>query len=89
MNTPVNSALQQVLFDDVADVLQVDGERNDLHRPSALGVVETFPGQPREIELDACDTTVQCVRWTNPSTTYHAPMQSGQRKVSRISAKQA
>src|SRR3546814_9072896 len=44
--------LHQVLVDDVADVLEVGGEREDLHAAGALGGVQLLVVQPGEVELD-------------------------------------
>ena len=38
--------LHQVLVDDVADMLEVDGEGNDLHGAAPVGVVEALRGSP-------------------------------------------
>ncbi len=44
--------LAQILVDDVADMLEVDGEGDDLHRPLSLTLVETAAGELGDIELD-------------------------------------
>ena len=44
--------LAQVLVDDVADVLEIDGERHDLHGAMALALVEAVAGELGDVELD-------------------------------------
>ncbi len=51
----------QILVDDVADMLEVDGEGDDLHRPLSLALVETAAGQFCDIELDRLVEAVDAV----------------------------
>ena len=44
--------LGEILIDDIADVLQVDGEGDDLHGPVALALVEAAARQLGDVELD-------------------------------------
>src|SRR5205823_13487715 len=44
--------LGEVLVDDVADVLQVDAEGDNLHGPVALALVEAAARQLGDVELD-------------------------------------
>lgn len=46
------SKLHQILVDNVADVLQVDRERDDLHGTLTVPFVQTLAGEPCHIELD-------------------------------------
>ena len=44
--------LAQILIDDIANVLEVDGEGHDLHRATAFTIVEAAARELGEIELD-------------------------------------
>ena len=41
----------QVFVDDVTDVLEIDGERHNLHGAMSLAIVEAVPRQFRNVEL--------------------------------------
>ena len=51
----------RVLVDDVADMLEVDGEGDDLHRPLSLALVETAAGEFGDVELDRLVKAVDAV----------------------------
>ena len=53
--------LAQILVDDVADMFEVDGKGNDLHRPLSLALVEAAAGQLGDIELDRLVEAVDAV----------------------------
>ena len=44
--------LAQILVDDVADMLEIDGERHDLHGAAALALVERVARELGDVELD-------------------------------------
>src|SRR6202047_4258543 len=48
----------QVLVDDIAHVLKIDGEGNDLHRPPSLAFIETSARKFGHIKLDRLVETV-------------------------------
>src|SRR5260370_5016683 len=47
----LDGELHEVLVDDVADVLEVDRKRDDLHGASSVSIVKTFAGHLGHIEL--------------------------------------
>ena len=53
--------LAQILVDDIADMLEVDGEGDDLHRPLSLALVEAAAGELCDIELDRLIEAVDAV----------------------------